>query len=192
VILAEPGAGKTSLLSNMAEMYSVFRHRANVFRRKPITTTQQILIIDGIDEVAKIDRSAIEDVFAKASESTPDKIIFASRSSEWDEKRYNGLIRDFTGMKPMVLRLLPFGLKEQHQLFNSLYPTEKFNDFQQQATKFELDSLLENPLFLELIAKAYFKNSKVFSSKESMFSDAVICMAEESNEELPKHQRPSN
>ncbi|HEC1651928.1 TPA: hypothetical protein R1156_003908, partial [Yersinia enterocolitica] len=188
VVLAEPGAGKTRLLLSLAEKLGSKSFRANVFRRDRRTFQQDILIIDGLDEVAKIDCSAIEEVFCRVGELAPKRVIFASRSSEWDEARNRGLINDFIGLQPKIVRLLAFDEVEQRSLFKALFPDEDFFSFQTQAERFELAPLLGNPLFLDLFAKAYVENNRVFESKERIFSDAIRSLAEEHNSNIPNQK----
>jgi predicted NACHT family NTPase len=126
VVLAEPGAGKTELLSNFATKLNTTRIRASVFRYKNSQVQQDVIIIDGLDEVAKHDSSAIEQTLSKIVGMLPKLIIFASRSSEWDETRNAGLIRDFLRFETSTVRLDPFDESEQKLLFESYIPNKNF------------------------------------------------------------------
>lgn len=143
-----------------------------------------------MDEVARIDASAIETILSKAMEVRPKRIIFASRSSEWDDSRNSGLIQDFLGQKSVSVRLLPLNIEEQRLLFDNILPKENFNDFLVQVAAFDLEALLGNPLFLELFSAAYIQNNREFESKKGIFRDAILGLAKESNDGLPKN-RPS-
>tara|TARA_R110002167_G_scaffold366388_1_gene595663 strand:- start:510 stop:4526 length:4017 start_codon:yes stop_codon:yes gene_type:complete len=191
VVLAEPGAGKTELLSSLAKMQNTLRTRANVFLHKP-PAKQDVLLIDGLDEVARIDNSAIEKILAKVSALDPKRIVFASRASEWDDNRYSRLIHDFMGTESTTVHLLAFDEIEQRALFDSIFPNEDFNCFLSQVENFEIAPLLGNPLFLTIFASAYIQNNRRFESKKSMFSDAVRYLAEEHNLDLPKENRPNS
>lgn len=192
VVLAEPGAGKTELLSSFAEKLDSPRIRASVFRHKKNLPQQEIIILDGLDEVAKLDSSAIETIFSLVAEAKPRLVIFASRSGEWDENRNAGLIKDFLGLEPTTVRLDPFDEAEQKLLFESYVPNENFSDFLVQTNAVDLSVLLGNPQFLQLFADAYVQNDRKFESKAQVFADAIRSMGKENNSENPTENRPSS
>ncbi len=66
VVLAEPGGGKTELLKNLANKLGVVPVRASIFRYQTSTDQVQSLVIDALDEVAKLDQSAIDAIIVKA------------------------------------------------------------------------------------------------------------------------------
>jgi len=148
VILAEPGAGKTKLLEKIAESLNSARIRANVFRNRPNMPEGEVLILDGLDEVAKIDYSAIESIFAKASDLNPSLVVFACRASEWVAPRYKGLIKDYFGVEPTTYHLVAFNEAEQKAFFQSIAPDCSFDAFYAQASSVDLSPLFGNPLFL--------------------------------------------
>lgn len=191
VILAEPGAGKTELLKKIAESLNAIRIRANVFRNKPDVSERKVLILDGLDEVAKIDSSAIDSIFAKASQINPDLVIFACRASEWAAPRYRGLIKEYFGVEPTTYHLVALNEAEQRTFFQSIAPDDFFDTFYAQALSVDLTPLLGNPLFLKLFTLAYVESPYAFDSKKRVFEDAVIKLVKEHNEELPPTLRPS-
>jgi len=191
VVLAEPGAGKSELLLNLAESLKTSSWRAAVFRFKKNLPEQKILIIDGLDEVAKVDNTPVDEVLAKASELDPCITILASRSSEWDAQRNNRLIKDFFGVEPVIVKLLDFDESEQRSHFLSMLPKESFESFLLQVNDFELAPLLGNPLFLEIFAKAYAQSNGNFESKKKIFIDATFSLAKELNPHVPTKNRRS-
>ncbi len=184
VIIAEPGAGKTSLLNRLATDLNTECLRAAVYRTNPKSLTT--LIIDSLDEVAKLDNAAIDDIIGKAYSSPTDHIILASRASEWDSVRYNGLIKDHSGQLPAMVRLLPFDEKEQQLYFNALAPNKSFKEFLYLVRKSEIESLLGNPLFLRLLVLSFIQDQKVFKSKKEIISDAIHRLAQEHNQNIPR------
>ena len=66
VVLAEPGAGKSKFLANVAKSLHSECIRASIFRYGADDSQSELLIIDGFDEVAKLDDSAIDAILAKA------------------------------------------------------------------------------------------------------------------------------
>jgi hypothetical protein len=53
VVLAEPGAGKTDLLDYLGWRHTASRELASLFIHRPVST-QSVLIIDALDEVARL------------------------------------------------------------------------------------------------------------------------------------------
>lgn len=191
VILAEPGAGKTKLLEKIAESLNTVRIRANVFRNRQNVPDGEVLILDGLDEVAKIDYSAIDSIFAKASDLNPSLVVFACRASEWVAPRYQGLIKDYFGVEPTTYHLVAFNEAEQRAFFQSIAPDYSFDAFYTQASSVDLSPLFGNPLFLRLFALAYVDSPHAFESKKRVFEDAVIKLVKEHAEELPSISRPN-
>ena len=87
VVLAEPGAGKTHLLNSLAQRMSVKSEKASLFQHRNKVLNTDILVLDAVDEIAKLDPSGIDAIFVKAKETGAKKVIFAGRSSEWEEAR---------------------------------------------------------------------------------------------------------
>lgn len=192
VILAEPGAGKTELLAAFAQQLNTERHRANVFRGKPVAVNA-VLVIDALDEIAKVDgSSAIESVLSKIVNINPppQTVVLASRSSEW-EHRNEGLIKDYLGVEPKIYRLVEFNEHEQRIYFESVNQGQSFDDFYQQLSELDLLPLLGNPLFLKLFSIAYVEGGQKFRSKSQAFSDAVEELASENNPDSPIRDRPT-
>lgn len=191
VVLAEPGAGKTELLSNLAKKSNSTRFRASIFKHHNSLPQHETLIIDGCDEVAKIDQSAIETVIAKACQTGARRIIFASRASEWDELRYSRFIRDFLDLPPRTVRLLPFDQEEQHAFFRSLFPAGDFLSFLSVVKTYGLDVVLGNPLLFQLFVRSYQQNEGRFGSRQDVFNDAITYLVNEHNLDMPKQNRPT-
>ena len=183
VVLGEPGAGKTELLNSFAARLGVSRIKASLFRYSTAFLGCRFLILDALDEVAKLDPSGIDALLVKAHEAKASLVIFASRSSEWEEAR-NKQIRACFGVEPFVVRLSPFDLQEQRKLFYSYVPDEDFEKFKGQTDRFDLGALLGNPQFLKLFADAYVESGYIFTSKQKIFEDAVRRLAHEANDEV--------
>lgn len=189
VVLAEPGAGKTELLKSFARNLRVPCQRASVFRSLPSVQCIGTLIVDGFDEVAKLDQSPFDGLIGKIAGVAPQRVIIASRSSEWDSVRYNSLMAEILGSEPLVVRLKPFDEAEQKQLFEQLHPDADSQPFRQSAIEFDIDVLLGNPLMLSIIALAYLKNDGAFSSRSQIFSDAFTAMCGEHNPNISARDR---
>ncbi len=190
VVLAEPGAGKTVLLESLARQHGITAVRASRFQHVPSMPESSVLVIDALDEVAKLDRAATSAIIEKACSGNAAMVIFASRSSEWDEAQTR-YVEDCCGFEPKIVRLHPFDEHEQRQLFDAELPGENFDAFQGEVSRFDLAPLLGNPQFLILFAKAYIQRGRCFSSKNLIFSDAVERLASETGISIVARQRPT-
>ncbi len=186
VVLAEPGGGKTSLLQSLASQLKTKVVTANMFsalgesaipgaEAKPVA-----LVIDALDELAKIDKLGLDKVFALARKTDPSHVILSSRSSEWDEASTH-TFQQFFDKSPLVVRLCEFDIAEQSAIFEHHAPNEDFKLFQEEVARFDLDVLLSNPQFLKLFADAYLESDRRFIDKRSIFVKALERLAKEAN-----------
>ena len=180
VILAEPGAGKTELLNNLAKQLGVKAITASVFRYIGAKETNSPVVIDAFDELAKIDNTGIHQLFGKALEATTTHLIISSRSSEWDNSATH-IFEEFIGHKPAIVRLCEFNDSEQRDIYTRYTLKDDFINFQAEITRFSLEPLLPNPQFLKLFADAYIESEGHFADKSSIFNKAVANLAREVN-----------
>lgn len=180
IILAEPGAGKSSLLESFSSHLSIKKKTANIFNCRNNHDENSILIIDALDELVRIDQSAVSNLLGKAAELEPKKLIISSRSSEWEES-YTSLVRDIFEIEPRVFRLLPFNESEQQLIFENYKAEENFQRFVSEVKKYNLEQLVSNPQFLKIFADAYIESNRVFPDRKSIFSQAVTALAKETN-----------
>lgn len=188
IVLAEPGAGKTELLSELASLLGVTPIRASIFRNRKAQPAPA-LVIDAMDEIARIDKLAMDAIIVQACYAESGKVIFAGRSSEWDGSRTR-LVQECFGTEPVVVRLEPFNESEQHRLFETQFPGEDFRLFVEEARRMELGGLLGNPQFLQLFGEAFVENDHRFTSKPAIFSDAARRLAHETNTQVQTVSRP--
>jgi hypothetical protein len=190
VVLAEPGAGKSDLLEEFGRIWGVVPVRASIFRhRTQIIARRAPLIIDALDEAAKVDQSAVDQVVVKAQEMSNGNVIFASRSYAWDEARTRW-VRECFGVDPIIVRIEHFTSDEQRLLFEAHLPGEDFAAFAAEVDRFGLSPLLGNPQFLNLFADAYIQSSRQFTSKRQIFRDAVKRLAIEAGTTVTGGRRP--
>ena len=69
VVEAEPGAGKSDLLDFLGKSYEVPRQPASQFVHEA-PATKSVLVIDALDEVARIGEEKINEIIVKARAST--------------------------------------------------------------------------------------------------------------------------
>ncbi|WP_339688346.1 hypothetical protein [uncultured Pseudoalteromonas sp.] len=183
VVLAEPGAGKTDLIKSLAKQLAVKEVTANVFRYCTSNQTNKALVIDAFDELSKIDQSGIHQLLANASMANPSHIVISSRSSEWNTSTTN-IFEEFFGKKPVIVRLCEFNESEQQDIFSHHTSQDSFVEFKAEVSRFSLDPLLPNPQFLKLFADAYIESNGHFTDKRSIFTQAIIHLAKETNQSV--------
>lgn len=185
VVLAEPGGGKTELMKSLALKLNTSVSNASVFAYVGADKENSPLVIDAVDEVARIDQSGIHKLLALARTSKPTRVIMSSRSSEWGLAS-TGIFEKFLGVSPMVVRLGEFDQDEQHAIFKHHAPAEDFFAFRTEVSRFSLDMLLPNPQFLKMFTDAYLESDRRFADKRSIFALAVERLAKEVNPDIPK------
>lgn len=185
VVLAEPGAGKTELMGSFARQLGTSVTTASKFKYSVTPFSGGPLVIDGFDELAKIDATGIFTLLAKAEAASPTHLYLSSRSSEWSLSATNAFLQ-FIGHAPLVVRLQEFNDKEQQQIFDHHVEGESFSLFQRQVERFDLQHLLPNPQFLKLLADAYIESDRQFQDKRSIFDLAVERLARETNGMMTK------
>lgn len=180
VVLAEPGAGKTRLMQSLAYQLGTTVVTANRLAHTGTKAVGSALLIDGYDELAKVDASGIYKLLATAQAADPKTLVISSRSSEWDNAAVSAF-QEFFGNPPLVARLSAFTENEQRKIFEHHIPAEDFTAFQAEVARFDLEPLLPNPQFLKLFADAYVESGRKFTDKRSIFSQAIERLAKESN-----------
>ncbi|MBA5600034.1 hypothetical protein H1224_03055 [Pectobacterium aroidearum] len=189
VVLAEPGGGKTELMKSLALKLNTSVINASVFAYVRADKENSPLVIDAVDEVARIDQSGIHKLLALAKTSKPTRVIMSSRSSEWGLAS-TSIFEKILGFSPTVVRLIEFDQNEQHAIFKHHAPEEDFFTFQTEITRFSLDMLLPNPQFLKMFTDAYLESDRRFADKRSIFALAVERLAKEVNPDIPKASVP--
>ncbi|WP_436892950.1 hypothetical protein [Siccibacter turicensis] len=185
VVLAEPGGGKTELMKSIAQKLNTSVLNASVFAYVGADKENSPLVIDAVDEVARIDQSGIHKLLALARKTKPTRVIMSSRSSEWGLAS-TGIFEKFLGLSPMIVRLREFDQNEQHAIFEHHAPEEDFFTFQTEVTQSSLEMLLPNPQFLKMFTDAYLESGRRFANKCSIFALAVERLAKEVNPDVPK------
>lgn len=189
VVLAEPGGGKTELMKSFAQKLNTSVLNASVFAYVGADKENSPLVIDAVDEIARIDQSGIHKLLTFARTSKPTHVIMSSRSSEWGLASTH-IFEQFLGSPPMVVRLKEFDQDEQLAIFKHHAPEEDFFAFQAQVARFSLEMLLPNPQFLKMFTDAYLESGRHFADKRSIFALAVERLAKEVNPNIPKASTP--
>tara|TARA_R100000687_G_scaffold83064_1_gene84511 strand:+ start:3777 stop:7793 length:4017 start_codon:yes stop_codon:yes gene_type:complete len=178
IILAEPGGGKTELLYSLSNQLNTSSITATKFVHIGFEQEGKPLVIDGFDELAKIDQSGIHQLLAEVVKAKPTCVIISSRSSEWDNAATN-TVKDYLGYEPFIVRLCEFDESEQCAIFEHHAQNEDFANFHGEVSRFDLESLLPNPQFLTMFTDAYLESGRKFSDKRSIFKLAVERLTKE-------------
>ncbi|MDT3375749.1 hypothetical protein RNI52_00295 [Labrys neptuniae] len=189
VVLAEPGAGKSDLLAHLAILLGVDRIRANRFRFTSYMPVSGALVVDAMDEVARINEGALDAIVEKAAAHYVDIAVFSSRSGEWERSRTKHM-EDCFGAEPTIVYLDAFDANEQRALFSHVFPSEDFDDFAREAVRCDLHQLLSNPQFLQLLGHGYIENNRRFDSKQQTYADAARKLTQESDGDRWVRGRP--
>ncbi len=187
IVLAEPGAGKTSLLASVAARLDTRPIRASVFDG---TQGTRNLVIDALDEVVRIDTAGLMPLLRSIRRSGAERTIIASRSGEW-ETAQTAFVRDLFEVDPVVVHLEPLDEYQQCALFAHEHPNADFVAFRSDVSRFDLDPLLGNPQFLQLFAAAYSEGGGAFSTRDAIFEDAIKFLAHEANDQIPQRGAPT-
>ncbi|QEN88256.1 hypothetical protein FZC33_18950 [Labrys sp. KNU-23] len=142
-----------------------------------------------MDEVARIDEGALDNIVEKAATHYADTVVFSSRSGEWERSRTK-LVEDCFGAEPVIVYLDAFDANEQRKLFSHVFPSEDFDRFAREATRCDLHQLLSNPQFLQLFGHGYIENNRKFHSKQQTYADSARKLAQESGDDRWVRGRP--
>lgn len=183
VVLAEPGAGKTELLHSLSNQLGTSVITATKFVYIGFEQEGKPIVIDGVDELAKINESGIHQLLAQVVKAKPTCVIISSRSSEWDNSD-TITVKDYLRSEPLIVRLCEFDESEQCAIFGHHAPGEDFANFYEEVSRFDLEPLLPNPQFLTMFTDAYLESGRKFSDKRSIFKLAV--------ERLTKEGKPTS
>lgn len=187
IVLAEPGAGKTSLLASIGRRLGVRPTRGSVFDG---TDGTRSLVVDALDEVARLDAAGITPLLKSIRRAGAERTLIASRSSEW-EPAQTAFIRDLFETDPIVVHLEPLDEHQQRMLFEHEYPDADFDAFASDVLKFDLAPLLGNPQLLKLFAAAHAEGGGAFSTRDAIFEDAMKFLAHEANDQVFQRNAPT-
>ncbi|MGH0000184.1 NACHT domain-containing protein [Pseudovibrio ascidiaceicola] len=175
IVLAEPGAGKSELLKSFGLQCNVKPMKAAKFLHQTKPYTESVLILDALDEVAQTNPTDLDAIFTKAEETEAEKLIFASRSAEWNAGRCDQ-IETFLGTAPSIFYLTPLTRNEAQQICENHAPHINFDKFADAVEKNDLGELLKNPQLVEILADAYTQSGHDFESKRQIFENATLQM----------------
>ena len=185
VLLGEPGAGKTSFLEIMCDRYKGLLLSAVALetneRYRP-DHENQILFVDGLDEILTDTSSRTYSIFKKLQESGFQKWVITCRSSEWHPGIFEGRIKQFIG--DVAIGFIEKMSDEEIVDFVNETSTHDDQRFLQEAQQRGALDMARNPLMLDMLCKTIDEMGWP-KNKQELFKNACLQMSEEYN---PVHQ----
>ena len=187
VLIAEPGAGKTTSFKAEAARQGAVYETVRNFRTfdKP-EWRDKTLFLDGLDEAragTEDGRTPLDDVRAKLHALGCPPFRLSCRWADWmaatDSERLKEVSPDGA---VVVMRLDPLSKQNIKAILANKYGVEDPESFIKAARKRRIDSLLTNPQNLDLLAKSVLQGKWPDSRKET-FEQACRMLAREPNGE---------
>lgn len=186
IVVAEPGAGKSSILRNIAKRFNTKPVKASVFER----FRSPCIVVDAFDEVARTDVSALRAALKELRHTDAKRTVISSRSSEWHEAETR-FVEDLLGIKPAIARLIPLSETQQRTIFQNRHPDADFERFLSEVSEKNLLPILGNPEFLNIFSDAFIEAGGFLRGRAATFSAAVRHLARESNPAVSARYAPT-
>lgn len=183
VLLGEPGIGKTTALTFMAdqEEAGIMNVRAlmNGFPHIPNTT----LFLDALDEY-RSDGGQKDKIYTLARlihEKSPDRWRLTCRAEDWRNQADTQPLEMGASQQIVVAQLLPLDYDEACAVLNTLGEANP-EDFMSQAEALGAHAFTESPLSLKLLHKAVRNKGNWPATRFDLFSAAIQRLAHEHNQ----------
>ena len=185
ILLGEPGAGKTSFLEIMRHRYKgqlLFAGDLETNERYRPDHKNQILFVDGLDEILTDTSSRTYSIFKKLQKSGFQKWVITCRSSEWPSGIFEGRIKQFIG--DVAIGFIEKMSNEEIMDFVSKSSTHDAQRFLREAQQRGALDMARNPLMLDMLCKTI-EDEGWPKNKQELFENACLKMSKEYN---PVHQ----
>lgn len=186
VVLAEPGMGKSELLSELGSRLGIRPVSAIRFSLSgdPARFVQPglPLLIDGLDEaMARREGDAVAAVLAKLDDAGAPPFILTCRSREWQARGETSL-RQLYGGDPSVLALEPFSRDEAQTFLTLRHPDADADHVLDHLDEHKLSELYRNPLTLGLMGRVAETDTQLPASRGALFMRVCVLI-------WPEHDR---
>lgn len=185
VLLGDPGAGKTHLFTEFAQLQLGEFRSARSFLNVPTETLRgkDILFIDALDERRsdRGDNNATDEIVKKLFQVNPKQVRISCRAADWlGEADLVGFKDYFDGTGGyVVLSLQPLSQAEQVPILRAS-GIEDTEEFLANAEIKGLSELLSNPQNLKMLAKVVCKRGWP-TTRSELFGQAIEVLLAETN-----------
>ena len=185
VLLGAPGGGKTSLCEEVASELNGQLVRANIMASGSFKGTpkfdEQILVIDGLDEVSSMSTSkALAEIIKTIERLGYGNWLISCRSYEWNSELFDPLIKSTFDQSPEIAHLGDLTNEEIKALLEIFSVDEPAEQFIKNAEQKEVTDFLRNPQNLKLLVDAVRSDDRT-ETKTDLFYSACKVMASENN-----------
>ena len=187
VLIAEPGAGKTTAFrTEAAKQGGIYITVRNFLRRNKPEWRGSIMFLDGLDESRAGPgdaRSPLDDVIRKLDSLDCPRFRLSCRWRDWlAASDREGLTEVSPDGAVAVIRLDPLSKRNIKQILLKNHGVEDAEGFIKSARQRGIDKLLTNPQNLDLLAKAVAQGTWP-ESRQDTFEQACSILVREPNGE---------
>lgn len=187
VILGDPGMGKTRLMEKLGDSQNCKFIRATSFLRQQDSAffTDEILVIDGLDEVAAIEEGdPLHNVLKKLLAFGKPTFVISCRSAEWHGVTSKLDISDEYGEVPQELILEPISEEDAFQALSQYKGIDsgKAKETIEHLKQAGLADLFGNPLTLEFVAAVVKTKGNFPKTRAELYEQAVAQLRREENQ----------
>ena len=200
VLLGDPGSGKSTAFTTECKAYQEDDEpvSARDFRTLSLDSHPEwrakTLFIDGLDEVraGSLDaRSPLDQIRGRLDALGKPCFRLSCREADWlgaNDRKHLATVSPNSEL--IILRLDPLTHSDIVRILNGRPDIDNAEDFIASARKKGVDSLLTNPLTLDLLARVVAPGGRWPESRREVFEAACLEMAREPNEEHSLATRP--
>ena len=193
VLLGDPGSGKSTAFETEYEevQEDASPVSARIFRARRLDCHPEwrarTLFIDGLDEIragSPDARTPLDEICERLDALGRPRFRLSCREADWLGANDWKHLKDVSpNSKVVILRLDPLTDADIVQILNGRPDIDDAEDFIASARKKGVDSLLTNPLTLDLLARVVARGGRWPEGRREVFEAACLEMAREHNEE---------